>query len=70
MKGSIETVKIEWSHLALGVAMLVFPFFCLFIWLSCKIGMGKATAVFGMAICLIAWLITGAVLTARGFKKG
>lgn len=70
MKGDIEMVKIEWSHLALGVAMLVFPFLCVFIWLSNKIGIGKAIAAFGIAAAVTAWLITGAVLTARGLKKG
>ena len=63
-------VKIEWSRLALGVSMLVSPFFCAFIWLSSKIGMGKAFVAFGIAIVVILWLITGAVLTARGLKKG
>lgn len=70
MKREIEMVKIEWSQLATGVAMLVFPPFCAFVWLSNKIGLGKAFAVSGIIVIVALWLIAGAVLTIRGLKKG
>jgi len=37
-------VKIEWSQLALGVAMLAVPPFCVLVWLANRVDIGKAFA--------------------------
>ena len=70
MKGDIEMVKMEWSHLALGVGMLVCTPLCVFIWLSNKMGMRRAFALFVFWFFVFVWNAYGAVLIVRGLKKG
>lgn len=59
----------EWSQLVTGVAMLISPFFGVFIWLSNRIGLGKAFAAFGIATVVILWIIIGAALVAKNLRR-
>ncbi len=61
-------IKLEWSHTVLGAAMLAVPPFIILVWLTNKIGMGKALAAFGLATVVIVWVLTGIIFLAKGLK--